>query len=443
MEACFGPDLSPPATIVVRRLARAVVRVGLLASVVALGAIDASGQTEDHPSPPEGYKPIIPDLPHSVHEETTLRESWGTLHLGAAPIFDYTWFSQDQDSVDQVGVQEDTHDWRSARVQMRGTLFNNRSHPWKFLVSFEYRGFDTDPDNNWSWTDVSLTMPAGPLGELTVGKIKESFAYEMVGDAANLPHLERLLSPFFTSRSIGLRLNKTLFDQRATLAFGAFNDWFVKDLAYDDSGWDVTGRVTAVPIWSDSGRRYLHVGGAWRYVGADEGLVRYRGRPESNVSDYFVDATLAVDTKGIPASHANHWGAEALWSEGPVSVLAEYNDARVSSVEASDPHFDGWYATASWVVTGERRPYDRNVGYARRVLPAHRWGALELIGRYGIVDTVDQDIDGGYMTKWFTAVNWWATRRWRFSLGYGQATLDKEGITGKTDQTLARVQWIY
>jgi hypothetical protein len=254
------------------------VRAALLCVLVLAGA-RANAQTEDLPPPPEGYRPLVPDLPHAVNEATSIRERWMTVHFGAAPIFDYTWFSQDTESVEQVGVQEDSHDWRSARVQTRGTFFNNLARPWRFLVSFEYRGFDVEPDNDWSWTDVSFTAPVGPLGDLTFGKIKETFAYEMVGDAANLPHLERLLNPFFTSRNIGLRLNKVIANERATLAIRAFNDWFVKDLDYDDSGWDVTGRVTALPVWVNDGRRFLHVAGAWRYVGADNGLLRYRGRP--------------------------------------------------------------------------------------------------------------------------------------------------------------------
>jgi hypothetical protein len=47
------------------------------------------------------------------------------------------------------------------------------------------------------------------------------------------------------------------------------------------------------------------------------------------------------------------------------------------------------------------------------------------------------------MTKWFTALNWWANRRIRLSLGFGRATLDKEGTTGHMNQILTRVQWIY
>lgn len=315
-------------------------------------------------------------MPESTHEATTVDTHWFTLHLGAAPILDYTWFSQDPESLDQVGHQEDEFDVRSARVQARGNLFNHARRPWRYLVSFEYRGLDTNPDNNWSITDFALTAPAGRLGEVTFGKIKQSFVYEMVGDAANLPHMERLLSPFFKSRDVGVHLNNTLFEQRATVAFGVFNDWWARDLPYDDSGWDATARLTGLPYESESGKRFLHLGGAYRYVGAENGKVRYRGRPESNVSDYFVDATLGVDTGGIPASHANHWSAEALWNEGPFSVLAEYTEARVSSAEALDPRFHGFYVTGAWVLTGEHRPYDKKGGYAWRVLPEGSWGGL-------------------------------------------------------------------
>ena len=40
-------------------------------------------------------------------------------------------------------------------------------------------------------------------------------------------------------------------------------------------------------------------------------------------------------------------------------------------------------------------------------------------------------------------LNWWATRRWKASVGYGNIDLDKGGLTGNTDTWLGRVQWIY
>ncbi len=413
-------------------------RVARLAFVLSIAlAGRANAQMFDLPAAPPGYTSFVPDISDSTYNSTSIRDRWFTLKFGAVPIVDYTWFAQDQASLDQVGEQEDAWDIRSARILARGELFRNHAKPWTYLVSFEYRGFDTDPDNDWSFTDISITAPVGGLGKLTVGKTKESTIYEMVGDAANLPHMERLLSPFFVSRNIGLRFNHVMADERGTWALGAYNDWFTKDLSYEDSGWDLSGRVTSLPVWSETGRRFLHLGASWRYAAADDGVLRYRGRPESNVADYY------VDTKAIPAENANTFAAEALWNAGPFSLLGELTTTHVNVVGDDEPNFHGYYLTGSWVVTGEHRPYDKKVGYARRVMPNGHWGALELFGRYGVVDVTDQGIDGGEMKAWSAGANWWATRRWRVTVGYGEETLDKGGTEGRTEQLHTRLQWVY
>jgi phosphate-selective porin OprO/OprP len=412
----------------------------LLPAVIAAAlwfapATPARAQTEDVLPPPlPGVEHAVPEL---VREDLEVKSRWFTMHLGLVPIFDYTWFTQDQASVDQVGVQEDDFDIRSARMMARGTIFAHSKHAPRYLVAFEYRGFDSDPDHTWNFTDVSMTFPLGTIGDLTVGKTKENFAYEMVGDAANLPHVERLMSPFFVSRNIGLRWNRTAAAERMTLSLGVYNDWFTTDPTWEESGTTVGGRVTGLAWISPTGRRFLHLGGAFRRNGADSGQIRMKGRPESNVTDNY------VDTGSIPASHANNYGLEALWNEGPVSLTAEYDESHVDATDGSDPQFRGWYVTGGWVVTGEHRPYDKRVGYARRVMPKGRWGALELVARYGIADLTDKGIDGGYLKKWYAGVNWWANRRIRVSVGYGRATLDKAGTTGHTNQYFTRVQWVY
>jgi phosphate-selective porin OprO and OprP len=398
-------------------------------------ATQARAQTEDVlPPAPTKFKPVISEL---VEKDLEFLSRSFTIHLGAAPILDYTWLTQDEASVGQVGVQEDDLDIRSARIFARGKFFAYSKHAPRYFVAFEYRGFDSDPDHNWNFTDVTVTFPLGRIGDLSVGKLKENFSYEMVGDAANLPHVERLMSPFFVSRDIGLRWNRTAAAERMTLSLGVYNDWLTTDPTFEDSGTTVAGRVTGLPWFSSSGRRYLHLGAAFRRNGADEGKLRLKGRPESNVTDNY------VDTGDIPASHADQYGLEALWNEGPVSLTAEYAESHVDSKETGDPQFRGYYVTGSWILTGEHRPYDRTVGYARRVMPKDRWGAVELIARYGLVDLTDRGVDGGYLTKWFAGVNWWANRRIRISAGCGRAALDKLGTTGHTNQYFTRLQWIY
>jgi phosphate-selective porin OprO/OprP len=349
---------------------------------------------------------------------------------------DYTSFEQDADSKQQVGNQEDEWEARSLRLSARGHFEMFRA--WNYMISYEYKGFDQTSESDWNTTDLRVSTVLGPkLGTLTIGKIKEPFAYEMVGDAANLPHHERLLSPFFRSRNDGVSLGNTLLNQRATWTVGWYNDWLTQGTSWSDSGNDFAGRLTALPVWSGDGASYLHVGLSTRYYGAVDDQLRYKGKPASNV------ATEYVDSGKVAGDHAWHTGLEALWSHGGYSLLAEYVRADLSTRDGSDPTLDGWYVTGSWVLTGEHRPYDRKAGYARRVLPQGRWGAVELIARYGKVDLDDGTVRGGTMDGWWTGVNWWANNRWKASIGYGNIDLDRFGIEGNTKTLLTRLQWIY
>lgn len=57
------------------------------------------GEADELPSPPPGYKPVVPEL---VSDPVKVDSRWFTLRIGFVPIFDYTWFTQDQASLDQV-----------------------------------------------------------------------------------------------------------------------------------------------------------------------------------------------------------------------------------------------------------------------------------------------------------------------------------------------------
>lgn len=389
-------------------------------------------------APPEPNQPyLMPDVPASVSEQTHIESRWFTLKPGLVLLGDYTAFSQDANSVSQVGRQENKTEFRAFRLMVRGTI--GREYKVRYLVAGEYNGFDTDPDKRWELTDLAFTFPlAGPSTQLTLGKTKETFAYEMVGDAANLPHPERILSPFFVSRNVGAKVTQVIGDQqRMTASAGIYNDWWAQGDSLNDSGTDVTARFTGL-VWDQSGgKSFLHLGVSGRYAGADNNSLRYKGRPQSNVADTY------VDTGNLTADHAWHLGLEALWNEGPVSLLAEYNRAWVESPAVGNPELSGWYLTASWVLTGETRPYDRTVGYARRVMPLHRWGAPELVARISHVDLDDGPVQGGKMDNAYLGINWWVTRRWKVGAGWTHTWLDRLNMKGNTDSFLTRLQWIY
>ena len=359
-----------------------------------------------------------------------------SVNIGAGTILDYTFFGQDTPSLLQVGTQEDQFEVRILRTLVEGRF--NLLGPWNYLFICEYNEFIKDTSNNFCTVQnlqFTYTLPES-FGYISFGKMKEAHVYEMVGDSANLPHHERILSPFFEARNIGIRYDNTYAEKRGTFAIGWYNNWLEEKGSFSDNGHQVSARVTGLPYISSDNENYLHLGSSIRYNGGDSNTLRYQGTPGSNVADYY------VDTGELEADHAWELNFEFLWSHKGYSVLGEYAQATLSSTSLNNPTFNGYYVTGGWVLTGESRPYDKNVGYARRIIPKKSYGAVELIARYGNVDLDDGKVQGGHFRKWMVGVNWWMDRHWKTSISYGDVDLDRFDTHGRTKMLLLRLQWL-
>ena len=418
-----------------------MVSAALLSANVALTAQTTSPQAAVQAAapPPAQAAPQVqpPDyfFPDAPPDATTYNNTRFSIRFGFAVLADYTFIGQNSPSIAQVGLQESSPDLRAGRLVLSGQLKFKR--PWIYLIAGDFNEFREQDDRLFEGLDFALTIPLWKEARIVIGKQKEPFVYEMIGDAANLPQQERILSPFFTSRNDGFRYLDNYLKGRMTFSIGSYNDWYRTGLSHGDSGTQVSSRLTALPVMSTDTRTFLHLGVAARYVGADSGELRYRGRPESNVTDNY------VDTGKFPAKYARQLAFEALYNIGSFSVLAESAHAWVESPDMNNPRFRGSYVTGSYVLTGEHRPYDKTVGYARRIIPRSRWGAVELVGRFGYVDLDDALVKGGTFAKWYAGANWWASRQWKFGVGYGLADLDLLDTTGRTQMLHARLQWIY
>jgi phosphate-selective porin len=387
------------------------------------------------PIPATGF--VMPDLPDNWKTYTSYDSRLFSTAFSVVPLVDYNAFVQDSDSKTQVGEQNDEWDLRTLRLMFRGQM--KFRHPVDYLISIEVKGQDhvQTGASQWGFTDFELSTSVGKLGRLKFGKIKEPFAYEMVGDAANLQQQERALSPFFASRGIGLRLSNTFASDSMSWSVGWFNDWWIEDQSFKVSANDFAGRLTGLAHFSGEGANYLHLGIGTRYLEHDDGTLRFRGRPESNVTDYY------VDSGEVEGSHATELDLESLWGRGAFLMSAEYARAWVDAPASGDPSFRGGYIVVSYVLTGEHRPYDKKVAYARRVLPQRRIGAFELVGRYSHVDLEDALVKGGIFDRTTLGINWWATRRWKVGFDYGYIQLDRDGLTGVTHAFHTRLQWVY
>jgi len=381
---------------------------------------------------------VTPDLSSRIEKWTSYRGEYFTTELGVAALIDYDSFSQDQNSKKQIGVQDDQWDTRSMRFFASGGI-GPKAYRVSYLAAYGFNGFDA-PENHknyWGFTDLFATFPAGKLGALTYGKQKETFVYEMVGDAAYLYQSERNLTPFFTSRNVGLMLANSVLKKRMTYTAGWFNDWYVTGTPFDKSGNQFTSRITGLLAINEDGSKYWHVAFSGRYAGATNGFVQLRGRPLGNVGSY------VTDTGKIPATGQVDFGLETLWNYNSFSILSEFVRAYVRGTQFPGPSFYGFYVAGSWVITGEHHPYDRNVGYARRIIPQHHFGAVELTAMFGRNDLDDKSIHGGISDKTFFGVNWLLNRRLKLGVAGGVVTLDRAGLNGTTWIVQPRIQYIF
>jgi phosphate-selective porin OprO and OprP len=405
-----------------------VVLTGLLLAVAPVFAQAPPDQATSDPEPAPNY--VFPDLP--------ARALIDGEHFWIRPIFafvgDYTTFSQDEASLAQVGEQKNARELRAGRLGI--TIRSKGKVKWDFYTTVDYQEARTREGAVFELFDLRIGIPIGPV-KVTVGKQKEPFVYELGALSVILPQQERILLPFFPTRSIGVNLSGLLAHDRMTWEFGAFNDWLSSGLDFKRNATDYVGRVSAL-AWESPGKtEYLHLGLGFRNAGPDDGMMRFAGRPESNVADKF------VDTKDFAARRARIWSFEGLGSHGPFSLLTEYISAWVDAPDSGDPHFSGYYVEGSWILTGESRRYLRTQAYAGAILPKRRLGAVEVVTRYSQLNLTSGPIDGGLLNKWHFGLNWWASSQWKIGLSYGDADLVRAGLRGNTTMLLTRIQWLY
>jgi phosphate-selective porin OprO/OprP len=159
--------------------------------------------------------------------------------------------------------------------------------------------------------------------------------------------------------------------------------------------------------------------------------VRFRNKPESNIIE-----TRLVDTGNIGnAERTDLWGLELGSSLKTLGFNAEYIDTTVHRKNSlDDVHFSGWFAQASWSITGEQRTYKGDKGLFDGIKPAKSIdqggiGVWELALRVSEIDLTDGDlvlrnkvltpeINGGEERNLTLALNTYLNPYFRASVNY-------------------------
>ena len=343
------------------------------------------------------------------------------LRIGGRLHYDTLWVPGQAgfDTSDQTG-------FRRARLYFRGDIHES-TH---FRIQLDFA------DSEVNFKDVYLAFMNFPLGTLQVGQFREPFSLDQLTSSNSTTFLDRNLADVLTpARNIGVMLSNSAFDRRMTWAAGVFRETAsdrIEDMTLQDGdGYNLTGRLTYVPIYENDGARVVHLGTAYTYKdrNGEGSTVRFRQRPEARTADRWVDtgSISNVDDTGII-------GLEAAWVEGPFSLQGEYMKAMVSrTAGSSDVDFDGYYIQGSYWLTGENRRYNRDSGsfdFVRPNKPLGKdggWGAWEIAGRYSHLDLNDGPVEGGKLDAYTLGLNWHLNNNTRMMWNYVYADRDKIG----------------
>ena len=140
---------------------------------------------------------------------------------------------------------------------------------------------------------------------------------------------------------------------------------------------------------------------------------------------------------------------KSFWGAGEYYKFGASTDDRLPGSTAAnsfkDPEFDGYYVSAGYVLTGERRSY--KPGEWTGVKPAWPvgqggFGAWEVAARYSTVNLIDRagGVAGtgtGEEKNWTLGVNWYVNNAIRFMLNYVNTTVERPSGTEQGLDALA------
>jgi phosphate-selective porin OprO/OprP len=347
------------------------------------------------------------------------------LQVGGRMQMDTAFFSAD-DTLDAAkGPFDDGIKFRRARFFLRGTMYDNL----EFFMEYDFAGGSQFRTIYMGVSDVPV------LGNVRAGHLLEPFGLEEFSSNNHLTFMERggptVFSPI---RNSGIMAFNTGFDQRATWAAGIFKDTGTFGDSVSNEEFAVTARLTGLPYFNENGREYLHLGSCYSHRNLNEEGYRVRSRPDSYIAPY------VVDTKSMPSDSVDIYSLETLWSLGSFYMQGEWGLASVDRLDdeegaaLSEADLQAYYIMASYILTGEHKPYVKSNGTFTRITPKQNatgknWGAgaWEVAARYNVVDLNDADLEGGNMDSYTLGLNWHLNPHAKIMWNYVMADVEDLG----------------
>lgn len=305
-------------------------------------------------------------------------------------------------------ISDSTADFRRARIEFSARLGQIVS----VRVDREFAGVD-------GWRNVWVAVRPVKDVEIKGGNVIVPFSLEDMQSSNRITLIERslvnALAPGF-GLGVGARYSHDNF----TIAGGYFDE------AIDDAdgrssirGDGFAVRATFAPIRES--KQFLHFGAAYESrsinpaIGALNPLkqVRYSSNLGSQLTPSLISTGGISNVTGI-----DNFGAEFAYGNGPLQVQAQYISSQIDQLGGPGLDFGGYYAQASWMITGESYKYSRSSGTTSGPRLKRGKGAVELAARYSDLDLDDPARDTGKASALTFGANWYLNENVRVMANY-------------------------
>ena len=323
---------------------------------------------------------------------------------------------------------------RKARFAMKVKLWENWAFEWDIDVA---EGDLVEVKDMWASYNLENS-------HIKFGNFKQAFGLEELTSSRLLTFPERslVMMAFETDRQFGLEysnwghMGKVPYNLRSSVFTQSFANESKADYEkeVDETGTGAAGRFVVGPELNED--MMLHAGLAFAYDTPydDSEILEYKSEAETKNGDQ-----EWLDTDKIKeVDYGLRYGVEGAFQYKNFHLQGEYVQANVIRLEdstAGDATFDGGYASLSWILTGERRPWNITDGEFGQVMPQNKkLGAWELATRYSYLNLTDEDaemasgsgrpITGGAANIYSFGMNWYANPNVKIQLAYSIVDLN-------------------
>ncbi|MDR0872606.1 MAG: OprO/OprP family phosphate-selective porin [Prevotellaceae bacterium] len=318
---------------------------------------------------------------------------------------------------------------RRARFAVKTELY----HKWfgELDVDFAYNEVEVE--------DMFVGYRFNDNYSIKIGNFKEPMSIERVTSSKNLTGMERPMAVQMFAGGRRLGIAATGWGNHWWASAGLFGEEvsiFHKEKNRGSNGWGTTARVAASPVANEHTTLHIGVAGSYRTpngLGLENRFVEFRALPES-----YVDHRRFVRYEIPNVNHYTVGSAELAFRHEKLLVYGEYFITNLSRYKLNGTEhialknalFDGWYATASYMILGKNRVYDPSDAEFTNAAVRPKTGNLEVEVRVSSVNLNDfQDasavITGGQAIAYSAGVNWYPNRNVLVGLNYVYMNNDK------------------